>query len=796
MKHFFPFFCAFFLALQINAQAPYNSIDQLNDVDANGVALSLGVQSEIRGITQCLDFRGGAGYQFILAEYDNVGIQIFSTTDVDNYSFTEGDSLHIWGTVSQFNGLLQFNPDSIVLISQGNPTISPAMTVTQVSESTENKFIELRNMHVVNPSDWTGTGAGFNILITSGSTDTILMRVDNDSPLYSQPAPTGNFHVTGWGSQFDFSNPYTQFYQLLPCGLNSITPVFQDDVSPSFSGVNNAYCNVSTISGSLIISNLSASTVTNVPYTVTAGGTTIAAGSVPSIAAGATATIPVGPVPVTTTGTVTVVATTSLSTDANSANNTASMVIYISNTDASAATTTPVSCNTGSNGAATAAGTNGIGAYSFLWAANAANQTTAMATGLAAGIYAVTVTDSTGCADMASVTIVEPSALVMTVDGTIDASCNGSSNGSISISVSGATPSYSFFWSNGSTVEDVTGLAAGPYTVTVIDANSCSTVSNTITINEPTGLSVTNIFPTNASCNGLSDGAVNITVSGGTPGYNFLWSNGATTEDITGIPAGTYGATISDANGCATILSPFPINEPTAISITTDSISNILCFNDADGIIQISVAAGAGAPYSFLWSNAATTEDLSGLPAGPYTVTVTDANGCALTSNILTVTGPSAIAVSTVNNGNGTATVSATGGTAPYSFLWGTGETTATISATGVQTVTVTDNNGCSSVDSIDMLVAINRLANEATINMYPNPTSANVFLSFDLTTAQDIQIQVVNMAGQVVITQSFSNIQNDKVELMTAELPTGMYIVHAILGQERIARKLVVTRP
>lgn len=414
------------------------------------------------------------------------------------------------------------------------------------------------------------------------------------------------------------------------------------DVTPSITGVNTTYCNVAFVSGSLVITNNDTNPVANVPYVVTVNGTPIASGTVPSIAASGTATVPIGPVPASTTGVGTIIAYTNLPSDIDVSNDTASMVVFISNTSASAAVDNMVSCNAGNDAAATASGADGIGAYTFLWDAAAANQATAMATGLMAGVYDVTVTDSTGCADVASITITEPAV-----------------------------------------------INAAP------------------------------IVPTDVSCNGAADGAIDITVSGGTAPYNYAWSNGATTEDLSGLSGGNYGATIVDDNGCSLILSPFPINEPSAITVTT------------------------------------------------------------------------------VNNGNGTATAAAAGGVAPYSFVWSSGETTETIAAVGLQVVTVTDASGCDALDSIDIVVGVTELESaSAAMTMYPNPTTGNIFVSFELATAADVQIQVVNVAGQVVLTQSLSNIQSNKVELATADLPSGMYVVHAILADERISKKLVINRP
>jgi muramidase (phage lysozyme) len=199
--------------------------------------------------------------------------------------------------------------------------------------------------------------------------------------------------------------------------------------------------------------------------------------------------------------------------------------------------------------------------------------------------------------------------------------------GAINITVSNGTLPYTYLWSNGAITEDISGLPAGTYNVTVTDANGCSTSSTSIvaTVNSP--ITVTPAV-TNTICT-ASLGVINITVSNGTAPYTYLWSNGAITEDISGLPAGTYTVTVTDANGCSTSSTSIvaTVNSPITV---TPSVTNTICTASL-GAINITVSNGT-APYTYLWSNGAITEDISGLPAGTYTVTVTDANGCSTSS--------------------------------------------------------------------------------------------------------------------------------------------------------------------
>ncbi len=216
------------------ATFPYYYISDINSVDANGVADSLNVTCELRGVAHCNNNRSTGGYDFPLANTgysgsafpsNSDGIRVFSFSDVSGYTFTAGDSLHVWGTVSQYNGLLQFSPDSIVLVSQGTAEPTPiTLTVSQfnaAAETYENRYLLFENVYLADPTQWTGSGSGFNLDLTDG-TDTMTMRIDNDVDLYNQTAPAGTFDVTGWGGQFDFSSPYTSGHQLLPCSASSI----------------------------------------------------------------------------------------------------------------------------------------------------------------------------------------------------------------------------------------------------------------------------------------------------------------------------------------------------------------------------------------------------------------------------------------------------------------------------------------------------------------------------------------------------------------------------------------------
>ncbi|HKK39887.1 MAG TPA: T9SS type A sorting domain-containing protein [Cryomorphaceae bacterium] len=180
--------------------------------DADGVAINDGLEFNLLGVVLGINLTG-SGQQFTLVDATG-GIGVFSSSIVSDYVVTEGDQIVVTGTINQFNGLTQIAPSAIVLLSQGNPTPAP-VAVTSLGEETESELVVFECATILDPTDWTNSGSGFNVLVSNG-TDTITIRVDNNTDLYNEPAPTGEFDVVGIGGQFDFSLPFTDGYQLLP----------------------------------------------------------------------------------------------------------------------------------------------------------------------------------------------------------------------------------------------------------------------------------------------------------------------------------------------------------------------------------------------------------------------------------------------------------------------------------------------------------------------------------------------------------------------------------------------------
>ncbi len=386
-------------------------------------------------------------------------------------------------------------------------------------------------------------------------------------------------------------------------------------------------------------------------------------------------------------------------TDANGCTTTAMTTVTEPTAVTATAVMTPVLCNGGNTGTATATPGGGVGPYTYSWSPS--GQTTATATNLTAQSYTVTVTDANGCTVTASVTVTEPPALAATTSFT-QATC-GATNGSASVNVTGGVGPYTYSWSpSGGTGSTATGLGANVYTVTFTDANGCT---GTATVNVPNAAapSITITGTTAVTCFGGNDGTASTSASGGTAPYTYSWAlTGGTGATGIGMIAGNYTVTVTDANGC-TATATTTITEPTQVTATS-STTDVICNGNATGTAT-AVGAGGIAPYTYLWSSGGTNALETGLLAGSYTCTVTDANGCT-TTTIATVVEPTQV-TSTISgvdilcNGgnNGSATVIPAGGIGPYTYLWTpTAQTTATASTltAGTYSCDITDANGCS----------------------------------------------------------------------------------------------------
>lgn len=403
------------------------------------------------------------------------------------------------------------------------------------------------------------------------------------------------------------------------------------------------------------------------------------------------------------------------------------------------ATPTNVTCNGENDGAISLEVSGGNGTFTYQWSdpniGNIPNPT-----GLAAGVYSVTITSCGGQevkSDIpsASLTITEPPALVV-VTTPQNATCFGVADGRINVSLSGGTLPYTYTWSDATLapVNRPVNAAAGTYSLTVTDATGCEVVTDGITISSPSEI-VAIVVTTNASCSGKPDGSATLTPSGGSGGdYTFDWGD----DDIVGanptnVPAADYMVTITDGNQCTSII-PVTVAADIVVSGAIQVIEDAC--GTSQGAIQITPSGGTG-PYSYSWAagpvDIGDTNRAENIPTGTYAVTVTDANGCFFVETI-EVGGPTAILTASADIQNvdcpgddaGSIALTATGGFSPYTYSWSNGATTATINnlEEGVYTVTVTDSKVCTYTETFTISATSNMVVTVEITKGAPDATA------------------------------------------------------------------------
>ncbi len=356
------------------------------------------------------------------------------------------------------------------------------------------------------------------------------------------------------------------------------------------------------------------------------------------------------------------------------------------------ASTTGTTCG-GNNGSATV-NPSGATPTAYSWSSGA---TTATASNLTAGNYTVTVTAS-GCSVTAAATVA--SSIGITVNATTtNAGCTAT--GSATANITAGSGPYTYLWTGGATTQTASNLSAGNYTVTVTGAGNCTATATAIVGASGSGVGLSSSF-TPAAC-GNNNGTASVSITSGTGPFTYAWSNGGTTSSLLNLAAATYTVTVTGSGNC-TATASINVSSTAGVSLTTSG-TNAGC--TSTGSVTANVTAGTG-PYTYVWSNGATTQTASSLAAGTYNVTVTGAGNCTATATVsiissggITLT-PSAVNTSCGNN-NGTASVTATGGSGSYSYSWSGGGSGSSLSnlAAGTYTVTVNDNGGCSSTASM-----------------------------------------------------------------------------------------------
>ncbi len=440
----------------------------------------------------------------------------------------------------------------------------------------------------------------------------------------------------------------------------------------------------------------------------------------------------------------------------------------------------------------TASGGTTSGTYTYSWGDGAGYSSSSEdISGLPSGTYTVTIEDDNNCQTQTIATLSDPNGPTVALNSNSITTllCNGDSDGDIDIDITlnGGAVSTVYQWSSGETTEDISGLTAGNYDVTVTDNNNC-TATLSVTIGEPTAINIAGNI-THALCNGNNNGSVDITVTGGvaSSGYSYSWSDGfgfmATTEDISSITAGTYTLIVTDDNNCS-LTEDYIVNEPdlvTGITIPTD----ITCNGLADGSINLTPSGGDG-NYSYLWDDfsGSTTQNISGLPQGTYSVLITDGNGC--TGNTQgTINEPLLLSVSGIisheTTGNdGAVDITVNGGIAAYTYSWsgpgGFSATTEDITGIvgGTYTVTITDANGCTISENFIVTSSVSIFKNQRNnFSIYPNPSNGNIVLVSDMNT----NFFINDISGKRVF-EGYLKIGENS--LILSSLPNGLYLLTA----------------
>lgn len=385
-----------------------------------------------------------------------------------------------------------------------------------------------------------------------------------------------------------------------------------------------------------------------------------------------------------------------------------------------------------------------------------------------------------------------------------DANC-GATDGQATVTPAGGG-TFSFLWSNGDTTATTDNLAPGGYTVVVTDSNGCSGTFNAAvgtSGNPPSvALDTTNWF----GCAVGGNGDINVAISGGTMPYSFSWSNGATSQNLTGVPAGMYSLTVTDNAGCASTQN-FTLAAPVPLSLAPDMVTDVSCFGLSDGSASVTASGGIG-NYSYMWmtSPPQNTAMITGQAADTLGVAVTDEAGCVEDLEVI-ISQPDSLEANisgtdeTVMGANdGTAAVLPSGGNSPYTVSWSNGETGTSIDslAPGMYIATITDSKGCETTDSVEVAAGPVSIEDElsmgiTSLRIFPNPSQGQFNLEMELNDRQSVLVRITDLNGKEIIRFSESNITALQKDISLNHVADGMYLLLIQTRTGTTSRKLVI---
>ena len=432
---------------------------------------------------------------------------------------------------------------------------------------------------------------------------------------------------------------------------------------------------------------------------------------------------------------------------------------------------------------------------------------------LSVGSHTIYAQDENGCTAEYTFEVLGAPAIIINAD--VDApSCNGDTDGSVTVTSTGGTGAIQYSFDGGalSSNNAISGLGNTSVVVMAEDANGCQT-TETVEVVEPGVLGATaNV--SNISCNGLTDGSISVEVEGGTFPFTYALDATPTSTDsspiFNGLAAGNYVVNVVDANGCSYVAaSAETIAEP-AVLTATATATDVTCFGDASGVIEVTAAGGTGSySYSVNGGALSTTNSIGNLTAGNYEVTVYDANQCtALVSNLSIDQPSSAVTINglTANpideDAGGSSPYNVSGGTAPYEYSWsGPGGFTSdsqdlsglnTAAQAGNYVLTVTDDNGCTATQTIEVtgLNEVNRVYN---ISLYPNPNNGQFVLSMEGLAGETMSYTIMDNSGRVVMAKDLGNVRATRIESIDmAGAAAGIYQVRLIVGADMHSMRFV----